>query len=68
MSITPKNVADRIENLFHAAPDAAVNQLEDLVQETLDLVDIHMPQVDTSLAKRRLGWRQQPWQLPPEKS
>jgi hypothetical protein len=67
MSIAPKNVADRIESLFHAAPDAAAVRLEALVQKTLDLVDIHMPQVDTSLAKRRLGWRKQPWQPPSEK-
>lgn len=63
MEILPANLASRLECLFHTEPDIAVNQLEALVQETVDLVEIHMPQVDTLSAKRRLGWRQHPWRL-----
>ncbi len=63
MEIAPENLTARLENLFHQAPSVAVNQLEALVQETVELVEIHMPQVDTSSAKQRLGWRQQPWEL-----
>ncbi|MGL4620713.1 MAG: hypothetical protein ACRCZS_16900 [Chroococcidiopsis sp.] len=63
MEIAPENLAARLENLFHQEPSVAVNQLEASVQETVELVEIHMPQVDTSSAKRRLGWRQQPWKL-----
>ena len=63
MDIVPENLADRLEGLFYQAPPIAVNQLEALVQETVQLVEIHMPQMDTSLIKQRLGWRQQPWEL-----
>ncbi|MEM6520462.1 MAG: hypothetical protein AAF722_14155 [Cyanobacteria bacterium P01_C01_bin.70] len=63
MEIAPENLAARLENLFNQKPSIAVNQLEALVLETVKLVEIHMPQVDTSSAKRRLGWRQQPWEL-----
>lgn len=63
MEIVPENLAARLENLFHQEPPIAVNQLEALVRETVELVEIHIPQVDTSSAKRRLGWRQQPWEL-----
>ena len=63
MRIAPENLASRLENLFHLEAPVAVNQLEALVRETVALVEIHMPQVDTSSAKRRLGWRQQPWEL-----
>ncbi|MEG3846015.1 hypothetical protein QT971_03200 [Microcoleus sp. herbarium19] len=63
MEIAPENLADRLESLFHDEPQIAVYQLEELVRETVDLVEIHMPQVDTSKAKRKLGWRQQPWKL-----
>ncbi|WP_017318489.1 hypothetical protein [Mastigocladopsis repens] len=63
MEIAPENLASRLEGLFHTEAHIAVNQLEALVRETVELVEIHMPQVDTSSAKRRLGWRQQPWEL-----
>ncbi len=62
MSIAPTNLTSRLESLFSAEPDVAANQIEQLVQETLDLVDTYMPQVDTSSVRRRVGWRKQPWQ------
>lgn len=61
MEIVPENLAARLEGLFHQEPPVAVSQLEALVRETVALVETHMPQVDTSSAKLRLGWRQQPW-------
>jgi hypothetical protein len=62
MEVAPDNFAARLESLF--LHDAAVaDRLEALVRETVDLVDLHMPQIDTSLAKQTLGWRQQPWAI-----
>ncbi|BAT55173.1 hypothetical protein NOS3756_41520 [Nostoc sp. NIES-3756] len=63
MKIAPENLPSRLESLFHHQAPVAVNQLEALVRETVALVEIYMPQVDTSSAKRRLGWRQKPWEL-----
>ena len=63
MEIAPKNLAARLEGLFDRVPLVAVNELEALVRETVELVEIHMPQIDTSSAKQKLGWRQQPWKL-----
>lgn len=63
MEIAPENFADRLEGLFHHESSVAVHQLEALVRETIELVEIHLPQVDTSPIKRKLGWRQQPWEL-----
>jgi hypothetical protein len=62
ISIAPTNLAFRLESLFCAEPHVAANQIEQLVQETLDLVDTYMPQVDTSSVRRKVGWRQQAWQ------
>ncbi|HEY9711629.1 MAG TPA: hypothetical protein V6D48_25700 [Oculatellaceae cyanobacterium] len=62
MSIAPTNLTSRLESLFRAEPYVAANQIEQLVQETLALVDTYMPQVDTSSVRRKVGWRQQPWQ------
>lgn len=63
MEIAPENLAVRLERLFNQEPPVAVNQLEALVRETVELVEIHLPQVNTSSAKQRLGWRQQPWKI-----
>lgn len=61
MEIAPENLATRLEGLFRHEPQIAVHQLEALVREVVELVEIHLPQVDTSSVKRKLGWRQQPW-------
>jgi hypothetical protein len=62
MEVAPDNFAARLESLFlHDA--AVVDRLEALVGETVKLVEIHMPQIDTSSAKQKLGWRQQPWSI-----
>jgi hypothetical protein len=63
MEIAPENLAERLEGLFKQAPPVAVNELEVLVRETVELVETHMPQIDTTSAKQKIGWRQQPWQL-----
>jgi hypothetical protein len=63
MEVAPENLAERLESLFHHEAPVAVDRLEVLVRETIKLVEIHMPQVDTSSAKRKIGWRQQPWKL-----
>ncbi|MBW4539529.1 MAG: hypothetical protein KME43_10355 [Myxacorys chilensis ATA2-1-KO14] len=63
MEIAPENLASRLEGLFRHEAAVAVNELESLVRETVELVKIHMPQVNTSAARQKLGWRQQPWKL-----
>ena len=61
LAIAPENLALRLESLFHLKSDAAVRELEGLVQETIALVKTHMPEVDTVSVKHKLGWRQKPW-------
>ncbi|MGF2036463.1 MAG: hypothetical protein RMZ43_014285 [Nostoc sp. CmiVER01] len=68
MEIAPENLAFRLEGLFRHKASVAVNELEAneleaLVRETIELVEVNMQRVDTSEARRRLGWRQQPWKL-----
>ena len=61
MTLKPDNFAQRIDGLFGSDLQTAAFELEKLVEETIGLIETHMPQVDTSLAKRRIGWRIQPW-------
>lgn len=61
MNIAPENLASRLEGLFRQQAPVAVNKLEALIRETIELVEIYMQTVDTSQVRRRLGERQQPW-------
>lgn len=62
MTIAPVDLTLRLERLFAAEQSMALAELEALVAETITLVETYMPTIDTTKAKRRLGWRQQPWQ------
>ena len=62
MTIAPVDLAPRLERLFLADRTVAVAELEALVAETITLVETYMPAIDTTKAKRRLGWRQPMWQ------
>ncbi len=64
MKIKPDNLADRLNGLYTAELGPALTELESLVAETIALVERHMPEVDTGAAKARLGWRQEPWEMP----
>jgi hypothetical protein len=57
LQIAPHNLAERLENLFKLEYDSAVAELERLVQETVPLVEAHMPEIDTSRVRRDLGKR-----------
>ncbi|MEZ4836717.1 MAG: hypothetical protein R2873_32785 [Caldilineaceae bacterium] len=60
-AIAPVDFGQRVESLFRSPPEDAFLALEKLVDETLTLVEAHLPQIDTALGRRRIGWRQQPW-------
>lgn len=63
MAVKPENLASRIEALFKHDLSDALPEVEKLVAETITLVEAHMPQIDTTAAKARLGWKHQPWHL-----
>lgn len=65
LAIRPDRFADRLEYLFHAEPRAAIAEIERLIAETVDLVEQHMPSIDTSRVRSRLGQRPTPWQPVP---
>jgi hypothetical protein len=63
MAIKPDNFGARIESLFRAVPSEAALNAESLVADTLALVEQHMPHIDVSRAKARIGWRQPKWTI-----
>lgn len=61
MAHKPEQLGDRLERLFTADRHTAVSQLETIVEETITLIETHMPDIDTNSAKARIGWKQEPW-------
>ncbi|MBE9168511.1 hypothetical protein IQ238_13660 [Pleurocapsales cyanobacterium LEGE 06147] len=62
MNIAPKNLSARLDNLFHAQSPTTANQLKEIVQEIVNLVELHVPQIDTSQVRQKLARHKQAWQ------
>lgn len=63
MNIAPQNLYERLENLYHQEPLSTASQLKELVTETVELVELHMPQIDTSKVRRSLEGQEHRWKL-----
>lgn len=61
LRLAPPDLGARLTHLLTAPYAEAVPALEALVGETVALVEAHLPAVDTSRVRRRLGARQAPW-------
>ncbi|MEM8808488.1 MAG: hypothetical protein AAGF01_20925 [Cyanobacteria bacterium P01_G01_bin.38] len=61
MRIAPENLYVRLESLYHQEPLAAASQLKELVAETVELVELHMPDIDTSKVKQSLDRQKHLW-------
>jgi hypothetical protein len=61
LAVVPSALADRMDLLFETDVSSAITQIEALVQETVTLVNIHMPEADTSILRYPPGERQQRW-------
>ena len=62
MHIAPVHLAPRFKQLFGIVsidPLAGVYQLHDLIEETFRLVEIHLGEVDTTLARARFRAQRQ---------
>ena len=61
MNVAPENLYVRLENFYHQEPLSAANQLKELVAETMGLVELHMPEIDTSKVRQQLKRQQHTW-------
>jgi predicted nucleotidyltransferase len=55
MRIAPPDVAARLTQALRAEPLVAIAMLRSLIEETFALVERHMPEIDTTEAKRRFA-------------
>ncbi len=63
LSIAPFDFAARLDRLFTAEFPAAALELEALVGETIELVAQHMPQIDVSNIRQKIGQRKPAWKF-----
>ena len=63
MNITPQNLYERLESIYNQEPLSAANQLKELVAETVDLVELHMPDIDISKIKNSLLSQEHNWEF-----
>ena len=61
MNIAPENLYMRLESIYHQEPLSAASQIKELVAETVELVELHMPAIDTSKVRRSLDRQQHFW-------
>lgn len=52
MQLAPSNVASRLPGLFLVDGQTAVNQLKQLIEETIALVETHLPEFDTTPTRK----------------
>ena len=48
MSIAPQDLYLRLETIYDREPLAAADRLKELIAETVKLVELHLPEIDTS--------------------
>lgn len=63
MNIKPQNLYARLENLYHQEPLSCTDELKELIAETLELINLHLPEVDTSKVKAALERQPYTWTL-----
>lgn len=65
MSLAPVDLLPRLNSVLLAQPGDAIAALEVLFEETLGLVDAHLPAVNTAFAREWLRYRRAIWDEPP---
>ena len=61
LQITPSNLICRAKQIFEQPPQAAAQQLRQLIEETFDLVKIHVPDIDVESRQQKAFERLSRW-------
>ena len=64
MSITPTNFSCRLERVFQSDAVSGTRELRGLIEETFDLVEKHLPQVDLTQQREKFNRPYEQWELP----
>lgn len=61
MSIAPQNLYLRLETIYQLEPLAAAERLKQLIVETVELVELHLPEINTSKARQSIERQPYTW-------
>ena len=59
MTLCPPALVVRLKQVFRLAPRSGARLLQELLDETLSMVETHMPEINTAEAREALGRPQQ---------
>lgn len=65
MSLKPPDLSARIKGAFSVEPVAGVSILKTLIDETMTLVEAHLPEFDTAPYRAKFEQRRPVWDAPP---
>ena len=65
MAIRPPDLYARMRHVLTSQPDCAVRELGRLIEETIGLVEQHLPQIDTTAVRARVQAHKTVWERPP---
>ena len=63
LKITPSNLICRAKQIFEQAPQVAAQQVRQLIEETFDLVKIHLPDIDVESRQQKVFERLPRWAI-----
>ena len=63
LDVAPDNLYQRLEQAYRQEPLTVVIELQALVRGTVDLVEQHMPEVDTSKVRLALDRQEHTWNV-----
>ena len=61
LQIAPSNLIRRAKRVFEQSPQVAAQQLRQLIEETFDLVKMHLPDIDVEPRRRKAFKRPPKW-------
>jgi hypothetical protein len=65
MRLSPPDLASRLRAVFRLPPEEGVRELRLVCEQTLDLIDLHLPGFDTKEYRAGLSHRRGVWDAPP---
>jgi hypothetical protein len=54
LKVTPPALTLRLKQVFRLAPNSGVRLLQEILEETLELVEIHRPEIDVAATRKRI--------------
>ena len=64
LAVAPPDLRARVRRVPCLPPGDAINEVAALLEETLGLVEAHLPDADVAAARARLGRTLEPWEVP----